>query len=145
MERALLGTLPLFAGLSPSQLDELIGVLCRREYRPNEIVYQFGDFGDEFYVIQVGHVQSSCPDSNGRAVGLAELGPGDFFGEIGLLDGGPRTETTRAVSHVALLALNRHEFLQFIERCPAAASYLVAAQASRLRDTLDKARAGHWR
>jgi CRP-like cAMP-binding protein len=144
MERALLGALPLFAGLSASQLDELFGVLRRREYRPNEIVYQFGDFGDEFYVIQVGHVQSSCPDAKGRTVGLADLGPGDFFGEIGLLDGGPRTETTRAVGNASLLSLSRHDFLQFLERCPTAASYLVAAQASRLRDTLDKARSGRW-
>jgi CRP-like cAMP-binding protein len=145
MERALLGTLPLFAGLSPAQLDELHVALRRRQYRPNEVVYQFGVFGNEFYVIQMGHVRTSCRDERGHTVDLAELGPGDFFGEVGLLDGGPRAETTRAVGELALLSMNRHEFLGFLERCPTAASYLVAAQASRLRDTLDKARAGHWR
>jgi CRP-like cAMP-binding protein len=77
-------------------------------------------------------------------VPLAELGPGDFFGEIALLDGGPRPETARALSDVALLALGRHDFMDLLDRCPTAGAHVVAVQAGRLRELLEHRGNGHF-
>src|SRR4051812_46057673 len=105
IDPTLLGNIPLFAKLTPNELGELVNLLRTRDVARQQTIVRIGDQGTEFYVIQQGRVVVSAPDDQGAEVKLAELGPGNFLGEISLLDGGPRTATVRALEPVTLLVL----------------------------------------
>ena len=136
MDGHLLENIPLFAKLPHEQLDELAGVLRQRRYRHGETVFRAGDEGTEFYVIQVGAVHFAFNDARGHEVSLGELGTGEFFGEVALLDGGPRTETATARGDTALLAMSRHDFMDFLERRPTSTAYIVSVLGARLREAM---------
>src|SRR3954471_8771826 len=140
MDSDLLVNIPLFAKLPPEQLQELAGMLNRHEFKAADPIFWVGDSGTDFYIIQVGRVTISCPDEQGKEITLADLGAGDFFGELSLLDGGPRTATARAQSDVILVSLNRSDFMQFLNHRPMAAGYIVSVLGARQRDTLQKLR-----
>src|SRR5215203_2128608 len=104
MDPLLLANNPLFAKLTPAQLAELTGLLKERRVESQQPVFWIGDEGADFYVIQAGRVSVCYPDDMGHEVTIAVLNAGDFFGEISLLDGGPRTATIRADGDVTLLS-----------------------------------------
>ena len=140
MDRHLLQNIPLFAKMPPEHLDELAGLLKRHEFKSAEPIFWIGDKGTDFYIVQVGRVTMSYPDDEGHDVVLADLGPGDFFGEISLLDAGPRTATARAQTDAILMSLNRDDFMNFLNNRPMAAGYIVSVLGARQRDTLQKLR-----
>jgi uncharacterized membrane protein len=89
--------------------------------------------GDHLFLVREGQVDLSYPDENGREITLAALGPGAFFGDLSLLDGGPRTATARAKTQTTLFTLDRASFYQFLESHPQEFWPLIATLASRLR------------
>ncbi|MGC3957471.1 MAG: cyclic nucleotide-binding domain-containing protein [Verrucomicrobiota bacterium] len=89
MDIDILANIPLFAKLSPEELTQLAGLLQAKTIDPQKPVFWIGDPGSDFFIIQVGRASVCFPDEAGHEVTLATLGPGDFFGEISLLDGGP--------------------------------------------------------
>src|SRR5688572_25072720 len=105
-----LAHVPLFARLHPDQQQDLLAVMVRQAVKASGAVFWIGDEGDTLYVIESGQVTITAPDERGDHIALDTLGPGGVFGEISLLDGGPRTATVRAVSDVSLLALRRDAF-----------------------------------
>lgn len=140
MDRTGLGRIPLFADLDESALAGLDAHLVRTELPANETLFWVGDPGNEFFVIESGRVSISCPDQSGREITLSILGPGDFLGEIALLDGGPRSATARSASDAVVLSLSRDDFQQFIRDCPKAALHIMAVLGRRQRETVDKLR-----
>lgn len=92
-------------------------------------VVREGDVGDTFYVILEG--QAKVVSGSGRVVN--RLRPGDFFGEISLLDGGPRTASVVAETQLTMLALARKDFLRAVQQDPAVGVKLLAHTASLLR------------
>src|SRR4051812_43541210 len=124
MDQDLLANIPLFAKLNTNELAELSGLLKEQKVDNQQVVFWIGDEGADFYVVQVGRVAVCYPDDMGHEVTIAVLGPGDFFGEISLLDGGPRTATIRAEDDVQLLSLSRHDFLEFLTRNPTAGIHI---------------------
>jgi MFS family permease len=106
----LLEKIPMFAPLKPITLDSLARALVPVEVPGGEVVVREGDESDRFYVIQSGRVQVTAAD--GRV--LREEGPGDYFGEIGLLRDVPRTATITTLEETVLLALPRDEFLDAV-------------------------------
>jgi uncharacterized membrane protein len=140
MDRNLLTHIPLFAKLPAEQLDELAAMMKRHEFKSAEPIFWIGDKGTDFYIVQMGRVTLSYPDEVGHDVTLADLGPGDFFGEISLLDGGPRTATARAQTDAILMSLNRDDFMAFLNHRPMAAGYIVTVLGARQRETLSKLR-----
>jgi CRP/FNR family cyclic AMP-dependent transcriptional regulator len=137
---ALLLNIPLFSKLSPEELTALTLLLKTRRFVESEPIVYLGDDGSEFYIVQHGRVAVSHPDESGKEVTLAELGPGNFFGEISLLDGGPRTATVRAEGDVTLLSLERGQFVQFLLQHPAAAVHILTILGARQRELLEKLR-----
>jgi CRP-like cAMP-binding protein len=133
-------SIPLFRALKPEQAAALGAMLRPRTLGSNEPLFWFGDSGEEFYVIERGRIQLTLPDASGREIALAMLKPGDFFGEIALLDGGPRTATARAVTETTLLALTREQFQQFITNNPSAALQIITELGQRQRTSVDKIR-----
>ena len=140
MDQDLLSNIPLFAKLSPAELAELTGLLKEQRVAAQQPVVWVGDEGSDFYIVQVGRVGVYSPDQMGNEVRLAALGPGDFFGEISLLDGGPRTATVRAEGDAILLSLSRHDFLEFVRRNPSTAIHILTVLGQRQREMLEKMR-----
>src|SRR5689334_12921496 len=140
MDLDLLSNIPLFAKLNEGELRELGGLLKEQRVAGQQPVFWIGDEGSEFYLVQIGRVAVCYPDEAGHEVTIATLGPGDFFGEISVLDGGPRTATVRADGDVTLLSLTRHDFLEFLKRNPVAAIHILTVLGQRQREMLDKMR-----
>ncbi len=123
----------LFARLSPAERAELFGAMTRQHIGLNQTVFWLGDRGDSFFVIERGEVAVTVPNDKGEHVTLNTLGPGGFFGEISLLDGGPRTATVRAVSECELLSLTRDAFHVFLRRRPDVAIEVLTVMGQRQR------------
>jgi uncharacterized membrane protein len=133
-------SIPLFADLTDADRADLRRLFQPRLVEPNRAIVWIGETGDEFFIIEHGHVVISYPDEGGQEVTLAVLGPGHFFGELSLLDGGRRTATARAQTDVRLLVLDRSAFHGFIKKHPASAIHLLTVLGRRQRDSLDKLR-----
>jgi uncharacterized membrane protein len=135
-----LSRIPLFAALSADERADLGGLLKTRLYQPQSPVFWIGEQGTEFYIVERGRVAVSCPDEQGKEVTLAHLGPGHFFGEISLLDGGARTATVRAEDDTSLLTLTREHFHEFIREHPSAAVHMLSVLGKRQRETNERLR-----
>ena len=140
MDQDLLANIPLFAKLNPAELAELSGLLKEQKVENQQPVFWIGDEGADFYLVQVGRVAVCYPDELGHEITIAVLAAGDFFGEISLLDGGPRTATVRADGDVQLLSLSRHDFLEFLKRNPSAGIHILTVLGQRQREMLEKLR-----
>lgn len=140
MDQDLLRNIPLFAKLDEQDRATLAGMLQSRQLAPNEPIFWIGERGDDMFIVQHGQVRLSYTDESGHDVTLANVGPGAFFGELSLLDGGHRTATARTVTDTTLLTLDRSVFYQFIERHPAAAILVISTLATRQRENLEKLR-----
>jgi MFS family permease len=103
----LLRAIPMFTPLNPVTLDALARALDRVEVATGDVVVREGDESDRFYVIESGLVRVTAADGHL----LREEGPGEYFGEIGLLRDVARTATITASEDTVLLALDRDEFL----------------------------------
>lgn len=126
---------PLFSGLPPDAIEQLAANLRRLSCARGQVVFHQGDPGTSLYIIERGLVKIGLVSPEGREVILALLGPGDFFGELALLDGEPRSADAVAREPTALLVLRRDDVLAFLERHPPAAAQLLKALSQRLRRT----------
>jgi CRP/FNR family transcriptional regulator, cyclic AMP receptor protein len=119
---------PLFARMDRSQLERLGQLADEIEVGLDEVLTQQGHVGHEFFIVLDGHL--TVLDGN-RPV--AQLHPGDFFGEIALLDGRPRTATVRADGITRLLVIGHREFNALMDEFPAVRSAVLSEVAERLR------------
>jgi CRP-like cAMP-binding protein len=110
------------------QVEQITRLLKERRFTKGETVIVEGTGGAAFFIIDSGEVAVS---SNG--VERAKLGPGDHFGEIALIDGGPRSATVTAATDVVCHGLTFWEFRPLVERNGAIAWKLLQALAKRLR------------
>ncbi len=140
VDSALLANIPLFSKLGAPELAALTRLLILRKFKASDPIVFLGEDGSEFYVVQFGKVAVSQPDDAGQEVKLAELGPGNFFGEISLLDGGPRTANVTAATDAGLLSLDRSQFVEFLLQHPSAAVHILTILGARQRDLLEKLR-----
>src|SRR5690242_15163012 len=109
MSHDMISTIPLFAPLPADERAELQGMLRTQSFPANRPVVWLGDKGNDFYIVKHGKCLVSCPDEGGKEVQLSTLGAGHFFGEISLLDGGPRTANVRTTEETELLVLPRED------------------------------------
>ena len=108
-----LGQVPLLAGLPDRVLRRLAEIGKRRRYAPGETVISEGESGVAFYVVLSGKVRV---EQRGEAIG--ELGPGDFFGELALIEEHPRSATIVAVDETECLGFTRWEFTALLDEHP---------------------------
>jgi CRP-like cAMP-binding protein len=123
----MLAGIPLFAGLSRRHLGRVADIASTKRYAPGSPLVRVGKPADAFYVILDGQVRVELP---GRPVALSA---GDFFGEMALLDGEPRSATVSAVSEVYVLMIGRPKFLKLLESEPKIALAIMATLTGRLR------------
>jgi CRP-like cAMP-binding protein len=130
---ALLQKIGLFSDLSAQELDTLSRSLRVRRFARGEVVCHRDDPGNALYVIEEGFVKIGLTSPDGREVILTLMGPGDFFGELALLDGEARSADVTAVEPTGVLMLQRDFFLQFLEAHPGASPRLLAALTRQIR------------
>ena len=128
-----LGRVPLFVELTAEELAALAMSLRRRQSARGEVLFIEGDPGDSLYIIEEGRVKIALTSAQGKEVVLTILGPSDFFGDLALLDGEPRSADAIAVEECQLLLLRRQDFHSFIDAHPGAAKKLLAVLSRRLR------------
>ncbi len=136
----LLRSVALFSGCSTKELGRIATLTTPVVVDTGHVLAREGEPGREFFVIVDGTAVATI---EGAQIGT--LGPGLFFGEMALLDGGPRVATVTARSPMVLLVLNRAEFNQLIEAAmPSVARKMLTVLGQRLRDSdVRSARADH--
>jgi CRP/FNR family transcriptional regulator, cyclic AMP receptor protein len=121
--------------MSVAEADELTEVKVRRYYQrtlsPGEVVYDAGDPSQQLYVIQSGEVEL-VRDNEAKQRVVARLGPGDFFGELGLVAGERRTSRAVAVNTTRLIALDRETLEAMCLEQPVIAIRMIRVLVSRL-------------
>ena len=116
MTREALRASGLFGAADEVAIDALIRVLRIRRFRRGETVFHQGDPGDALFVLASGSVKVVLPSDEGAEPAIvAILGPGEFFGELAILDGAPHSATIVAVEPTETLVLNRDAFLGSID------------------------------
>ncbi len=128
-----LAHIPLFARLDADEQRALQSAMTARSVGANEVVCWHGEKGDALFLIDRGGMTVTAPNEQGEHVLLKSLGPGEFFGEISLLDGGPRTATVRATEPSHVYVLGREPFHQFLRRRPDAAIDILTVMGERQR------------
>jgi CRP/FNR family cyclic AMP-dependent transcriptional regulator len=133
MDRNFLKKISLFAELPDEDLDELAITLVPVTIEAHKHVFWMDELGDSLYILESGQVQISYTDEKGEDTVLATLKPGDFFGELSLIDGGPHTATARTVAESVLLTLDRPSFYRYMEKHPLICRALMTVIARHLR------------
>ncbi|HMP90246.1 MAG TPA: cyclic nucleotide-binding domain-containing protein [Kiritimatiellia bacterium] len=131
---------PLFEKLSEVESDMLSASLEVKRFSANTTIFWAGDSGSDFFILQSGRVQLAIQDESGVENPLAVLGPGDYFGELSLLDGGPRTATCRAITDVSVWVLTRPVLYKFLETNPLAGIHMLETLGKRQRENLEQLR-----
>ena len=134
----LLGRVPLFAELSPPELDRIGAVAVPRSFPKGVRVFHEGDSSDACYIVRAGDLRVTREHSDGRAIALATLGPGDFFGELAMLDGGSRSASVETLTDAELLALPATDVRRVIAENGDIAAKLIVAITRRLRETNER-------
>ncbi len=126
---------PLFESLDEEAAKELSGLLETLDCEAPKVLFRAGDAGDAMYIIERGKVRISVQATDGRELTLTELGQGDFFGELTLLDRQPRSANATVSEESRLAVLSREHFLSFMRSKPNVALEMLTALAHRLRRT----------
>lgn len=132
-----LADVPLFADLSKKELRTIAQLATYLEEPAGSVLTAEGASGNEFIIVLDGEVEVRQGDTI-----VAERGPGDFFGEIALLDNRPRTATVIAKTPVQIEVIGRQEFSGMLAEVPELAGKLMATMAQRLADLESKASGG---
>ena len=134
-ERAveLLSRVPLFAELEQGELERISRVAVPRTFPGGTRVFHEGDHSDACYIVRSGVFRVTREHPDGRAITLASLGVGDFFGELAMLDGEVRSASVEALDEGELLALPASDVRGLLKRNPEIALKLVFALVRRLR------------
>jgi CRP/FNR family transcriptional regulator len=134
----LLTRVPLFAELSGAELDHIASVAVPRSFPKGVRVFHEGDHSDACYIVRAGDLRVTREHSDGRAIALATLGPGDIFGELAMLDGGTRSASVETLTDAELLALPAPDVRRVIAAHGDIAAKLIVAITRRLRETNER-------
>jgi CRP-like cAMP-binding protein len=132
-ETELLRSVPVFSELSDQDIAALARLTVRKKYPKDTVVFFENEEGDFFFVILEGRIKVTILGDDGREVILSVLGPGDFFGEMALLDNEPRSATAIAAEDSELLSLHRHDFQSVLADNRSIVTGLIKVLTARLR------------
>jgi len=130
-----LSQIPLFKGLSAEDRAELAALMRKHKVKKGETLFRKGSEGATLYIIQEGAIKIALPSRLGDQRIVTIFSAGDFFGEMALLDGMPRSADAIAVEKSVLFLLNRSDFLRFLKKSEAATGTILASLSMRLRKT----------
>jgi uncharacterized membrane protein len=131
----ILADIPMFSLLDKDERDTLAGLVTEESFEAGKSIYTVGDCGDSLYIVRRGRVQVFVEDQSGENIVLGESGSGDVFGQISILDGGPRTATALTEEPTEVLRLDRECLQRLVSSHPHAALDLLTVVGRRLRAT----------
>ncbi|HUL69759.1 MAG TPA: DUF1003 domain-containing protein [Gemmatimonadales bacterium] len=131
----MLAEIPMFALLDEAERAALVALMTAHKFAAGETIFTYGDVGDSVHIIRNGKVEVFVESLDGEKVVLAENEAGDAFGEISVLDGGPRTATAVALEDCETLVLDREGLLHLFRDHPHSALDLLTVMGRRLRAT----------
>jgi CRP-like cAMP-binding protein len=134
----LLGRVPAFSTLVPSDLERIAKVSVPRQFEPGEVVFREGDASDTCYVVREGHARAIHEHGDGRTITLATFGPGDIFGELAMFEDELRSATVEAIEPTSVVAVLGPDMRRLMSEHPEISMRLVVALAGRLRETNER-------
>jgi CRP/FNR family cyclic AMP-dependent transcriptional regulator len=138
-KREILQTHPLFGRLSPSHIDRLVACSVTKSVESGTTIFSKGDPGTSLFAICKGVVTIAVPAGGGREAVFNQIGKGNIFGEIALLDGRPRTADAVAMTDCELFVIERRDFKPLLREEPDMALQLIEILCERLRHTTEQA------
>ncbi|MEX0800623.1 MAG: Crp/Fnr family transcriptional regulator [Dehalococcoidia bacterium] len=130
----LLRRVPFLAVLADGDRAALAASARRRRFRRAQAIFHKDEPGESLFIVERGSVRIYLPSPQGADLTLAVLGAGDFFGDMALLDGGPRSASAMALEETSALVLERGDFTSIIESRTESAMAVLASVARRLRE-----------
>ena len=130
-----LARVTFFKRLDAAELEQLAMRVERRNFGPGDTIFSENDKGDALYIVDSGTVRIWVLDDDARPVTLAELQEGSFFGELAVLDRGPRSTNASAVNNTVLHRLSSDDFQQFLMQHPEASMDVICEIGARMRQT----------
>jgi len=130
-----LSRIPLFKRLTSEELEQLAQEVDQVQFDADETIFNEQDKGDALYVVESGSVRIWVLDEDVKPVTLAELKPGEFFGELAVLDRGPRSTNATAIVETALHRLSSDDFQKFLMEHPDVAIDVICEIGARMRQT----------
>jgi len=130
-----LSRIPLFKRLTPEELEQLAREVDQVKFDAEEIIFNERDKGDALYVVESGSVRIWVLDEDVKPVTLKELEPGEFFGELAVLDRGPRSTNATAITEATLHRLSSDDFQAFLMQHPDVAIDVICEIGARMRQT----------
>ena len=137
-----LAAVPLFSQLPRKDLSRLGRAVVERNYKKGETIVKEGEQAVAFFIVTKGKVEVAVGQGAKRQK-LNELGSGGVFGEMALLDGGPRVATVKAMDDVECLVLSRWDFVAELRTNPHIAVGMLPILSRRLREADDRLREAH--
>jgi CRP/FNR family cyclic AMP-dependent transcriptional regulator len=138
MQTSFFRRLPLFADLDDRELASVAAVAKTRRYAKDDVIFHADESGDVFCLIREGQVKVTMTSPEGKEIILAILGPGDFFGEMALLDDEPRSATVVATEPLDLVTIWRSDFLQILAENFSITRKVLAEISRRLRSASNR-------
>lgn len=126
--------IPLFSGLSEAEHGLLLQAAVRRTYPRHTLMLQTGDPGERFYLLRKGRAKVFLGNDAGREVILAILNPGDFIGDMALLDNEPCSANVMTLEESEFVSIGKSEFQKLLASSPEMTINLLTAVARRLRE-----------
>lgn len=134
----LLSGIELFWSLAPAELAVCAGRFRKANFTSGEMLFARGDPGTHLFIMSEGQVRLAVATKDGRELSFAIAGPGDFFGEIALLDRGPRSAEATALTETIAYTLERSDFQHLRSAYPAISDSAISFLCRRLRDVSQK-------
>ena len=131
---AVLKAVPLFSSFPEEQLRMLAQVVTRRSAARSSTVLAAGDLTDSLYIVLSGRLKVMMSDAEGKEVILSILGPGEFFGEMGLIDDSPRSASVVAIEACELLSIAKRDFKKCLAENFEMAMAVMRGLVRRLRE-----------
>ena len=123
----------MFELLNEDDRVALAAVVDELKVPAGHTLFQAGDPGDSLFIVRVGEIELFIKDTAGQKIVLTTAEPGDMFGELAMLDSGPRTATALALTESEVLVLDRDDLVLLFQRKPEAALHMLAALSGLTR------------
>lgn len=135
--KSLLRQSPLFSELSDENLEHLAERVVERSYDKGQTIFHQGELGDSVFVVAKGLVKVMINSADGEEMVLTTVGPPDIFGELAVLDGGPRSAAAEALQETNVLVIDRQTLAELIAERPDLEQALVRSLGKVVRRTTE--------
>lgn len=132
--KAFLKRVPLFSGLTDSQIERLAAGSVRRSFPKGRTIVAEGETSQSLYVLLSGRAKVQRSDTEGKEVILAVLGPGECFGEMSLIDDAPRSASVITIESCDFMSINKESFKSMLVSSPEISMRIMKGLVKRLRE-----------